>query len=133
MSLREVDALIRKWRRYDSQTVRLNIAVVADGVLHGTTEDTPWGEQFSAEIDALLPAIALARDGVAIEERAKLKKRIAGKVADLVANPRFSAGKAGHAKRLVLARSLFAGLEDDELEDLVTEAENAYWLKTGKS
>jgi hypothetical protein len=33
----------------------------------------------------------------------------------------------------VLARSLFSDLDDDELEELVTEAEDAYWLKTGKS
>jgi hypothetical protein len=133
LSLPEVAALIGKWRRYDDQMVRLTMAVVADGVMHGATEDMPWGEEFTAAVDALRPALARARDTDSAERQAMLKKRIAGKVADLVGDPRFSAGKAGHAKRLVLARSLFAGLDDAELEDLVTEAENAFWLKTGKS
>ena len=133
MSLPEVGGLIRRWRRHDGQAVALSVAVVADGVVLVTTEDMPWGERFVDEVDALLPAIALARDGAAVEERARLKRRIAGKVADLIADHRFTAGRAGHGKRLVLARSLFAGLSDDELEELVTEAENAYWLKTGRS
>ena len=111
----------------------LSVAVVADGVVLTTTEDMPWGERFVEQVDALLPAIALARDGAAVEAREGLKRRIAGKVADLVADPRFSAGRAGHGKRLVLARSLFASLSDDELDELVTEAESAWWLKTGRS
>ena len=133
LSLPEVEGLIRRWRRYDGQAVALSVAVVADGVVLVTTEDMPWGERFVDEVDARLPAIAVARDGAAVEERARLKRRIAGKVADLIADHRFTAGRAGHGKRLVLARSLFAGLSDDELEELVTEAENAYWLKTGRS
>ena len=81
------------------QFVRLNIAVVADGVMLGMTEHMPCEEEFNSDVDALLPAIVLARDDVAFEESVKLKKRIA--------DPRFSAGKVFHSKRLVLARSLF--------------------------
>lgn len=54
-------------------------------------------------------------------------------MADLVADARFSVGKVGHAKRLVLARSLFPIWKTASSREFVTEAENAYWLQTGKS
>jgi len=109
--LPKADAFVRRWRRFDGQTCTVVLGLVAEGVLHGAVEHAFWAQSLPEAAQIVGNVLSEAEAKAQTSERDGLRKRIAGKVADLVADPRFSQGRVGRSKRVVLAKSLFLSLD----------------------
>ncbi|MCJ2074479.1 hypothetical protein MKK68_02230 [Methylobacterium sp. E-016] len=127
-----VRKLVTKWRARDGQTAQVVATVVVDGVIHGLLVQPTWYEEYEADIEAHGKEAERLQDERDRRAEADAKARLGPLVRKLMADPRFTAGKVGRAKRLTLAEALFPDEDRTVLGEVVDLAESQHWLATGR-
>jgi hypothetical protein len=101
---------------------------VVDSILHTVIVSADWFDAFSERVDQLSAdatnAVESRRDAEAQAEAEKIQ-RFAQQLADHEA---FSFGRVSAAKRLVLAKAMFAGEDEYRLQQAVERADQLLWL-----
>ena len=125
-----VRKLASKWKKYDGELCTLVVEFIYDNVVHFSTEQLNWLEEFSKHVGSLGEEIEARKNSEEKAHASKTKGRLSEKARKLIADPRFSAGVVGTAKRTVLAENLFPELDEIEIQSVVELAQNEHWLTT---
>lgn len=124
----QVKRLLRSWRYREGQLCRVGIGVVFEGVLHAVVEHKSWVEDFETALSEVAEAVQNEIREKSLEIDHKQRRQIKKQAEMLVTDPRFTHPKASRSKRMYLASTVFADLDEKEIYLIVEEAENMVWL-----
>jgi hypothetical protein len=122
--------LASKWKKYDGELCTLVVEFIYDNVVHFSSKQLNWLDEFNEHVDSLGDEIEARRNSKEKAHASETKGRLSEKARKLIADPRFSTGVVGTAKRTVLAEALFPELDELEIQSVVELAQNEHWLTT---
>jgi hypothetical protein len=125
-----VRKLASKWKKYEGELCTLVVEFIYDNVVHFSRKQVDWLEEFNEHVGSLGDEIDAKRNSEEKAHASETKGRLSEKARKLIADPRFSTGVVGTAKRTVLAENLFPELDEIEIQSVVELAQNEHWLTT---
>ena len=127
----EIKAAVKKWSQRDGQKYMIEGLFFVDGVYHTMSFIEDWMDDFHVGIAQLKVSHLEEAESAAQHSRAMRRTAFAAKAEHLANDPMFTAPKATRERREYLASRLYPDLDEMEWAELVAEAANIVWYRTG--
>lgn len=125
-----VKRLVNKFKPFRGK-IQFLLTSFFDGVVgYYSYQEAEWLEDFNVEIERIKDQLDEQEHRDSLQERENRRIEISDAIDKILQNPRFRAGRPSRAKRIYLASMLFPEFIDEEVQEIVEQAELRLWASS---